>query len=293
METKASYTLIGFFTLAVLVAAFAFVYWFQNLGGRTERVPYRIVFDGSVSGLRTGAAVQFNGIRIGEVTSLRLDPANTKRVIALVSVDPLAPIRADTRVGLEFQGLTGIAAVQLSGGDVSKPRLESSRDNPATIVADPAATQDVTAAAREALQRVNSLIADNSQTLHSAIANLDTFSQALARNSGRVDSVLAGIETLTGKDGKGGEIGDAARSFTQATQSLKTLAENLDKRTAEMSGGINRLSASGTRELEALSGDARRTLSELERTIRNLDRNPSRVLFGGESRNLPDYRGRR
>jgi phospholipid/cholesterol/gamma-HCH transport system substrate-binding protein len=291
METKASYTLIGFFTLAVVVGAFGFVYWFQNLGGRTERVPYRIVFDGSVSGLRTGAAVQFNGIRIGEVISLRLDPTNTKRVIALVSVDPRAPIRADTRVGLEFQGLTGIAAVQLSGGDISKPPLVSSRADPATIVADPTATQDVTAAAREALQRVNQLISDNSATLHSAIANLDTFSQALARNSSRIDSVLAGVETLTG--GKGGEIGDAARSFTEATQSLKALADNLDKRTAEISGGINRLSATGSRVLESLSGDARRTLSELERTIRNLDRNPSRVLFGGESRNVPDYNGRR
>jgi phospholipid/cholesterol/gamma-HCH transport system substrate-binding protein len=294
METKASYTLIGFFTLAVVVGAFGFVYWFQNLGGRTERVPYRIVFDGSVSGLRTGAAVQFNGIRIGEVISLRLDPSNTKRVIATVSVYPSAPIRADTRVGLEFQGLTGIAAVQLSGGDISKPPLVSSRADPATIVADPTATQDVTAAAREALQRVNQLISDNSATLHSAIANLDTFSQALARNSSRIDSVLTGVETLTGgKDGKGGEIGDAARSFTEATQSLRALADNLDKRTAEISGGINRLSATGSRELESLSGDARRTLSELERTIRNLDRNPSRVLFGGESRNVPDYNGRR
>jgi len=294
METKASYTLIGFFTLAVILGVFGFVYWFQNLGGTSERTTYRIVFDGSVSGLRTGGAVLFNGIRVGEVTRLGLAPDQTERVVATISVDKSAPIREDTRVGLEFQGLTGVAAVALSGGTFSKPPLTGTPDDPPTIVADPAATQDVTQAAREVLRRVDKLIADNETSLHNAIANIDTFSAALARNSERIDSVLAGIETLTGgKDGNGGEIGTAARSFTEATQSLKTLAENLDKRTAEISGGINRLSASGTRELEALSGDARRTLSELERTIRNLDRNPSRVLFGGESRSVPEYNGRR
>lgn len=294
METKASYTLIGFFTLAVLVGIFGFVYWFQNLGGTAERATFRIVFDSSVSGLRTGSAVMFNGIRIGEVTGLQLVPDKTERVLATILVDKNAPIRDDTRVGLEFQGLTGIAAVALSGGTASKPPLTGSKDNPPVLTADRSATQDVTQAARDVLRRVDTLIADNEKNLHEAIANLDTFSAALARNSDRIDSVLAGIETLTGgKDGKGGEIGDAARSFTEAAQSLKTLSDNLDKRTADISSGINRLSGTGTREIEALSTDARRTLGELERTIRNLDRNPSRVLFGGENRSVPEYNGRR
>ncbi|MGN6460623.1 MAG: MlaD family protein [Pseudolabrys sp.] len=294
METKASYTLIGFFTLAVIVGIFGFVYWFQNLGGVAERATFRIVFDSSVSGLRTGSAVMFNGIRIGEVTALQLVPDKTERVLATISVDRNAPIRDDTRVGLEFQGLTGIAAVALSGGDASKPPLTGSKDNPPVLVADRSATQDVTQAARDVLRRVDKLIADNEKNFHDALANIDTFSAALARNSDRIDSVLAGIETLTGgKDGKGGDIGAAARSFTEAAQSLKTLSDNLDKRTADISSGINRFSATGSREIESLSTDARRTLGELERTIRNLDRNPSRVLFGGENRSVPEYSGRR
>lgn len=294
METKASYTLIGFFTLAVIAGIFGFVYWFQNLGGVAERATFRIVFDSSVSGLRTGSAVMFNGIRIGEVTALQLVPDKTERVLATILVDKNAPIRDDTRVGLEFQGLTGIAAVALSGGTVSRPPLTGSKDNPPVLIADRAATQDVTQAARDVLRRVDKLIADNEKNFHDALANIDTFSAALARNSDRIDSVLAGIETLTGgKDGKGGEIGDAARSFTEAAQSLKTLSDNLDKRTADISSGINRFSATGSREIESLSSDARRTLGELERTIRNLDRNPSRVLFGGENRSVPEYSGRR
>jgi phospholipid/cholesterol/gamma-HCH transport system substrate-binding protein len=287
METKASYTLIGFFTLAVLACVFGFVYWFQNLGGAAERVPYRIVFDGSVSGLRTGAAVLFNGIRVGEVSELKLAPDRTERVVAVISVDKSAPIRADTRIGLEFQGLTGIAAIALSGGTFSKPALVGSKENPPELTADPSATQDITQQARELLRRVDKLIADNEQSLKSALSNIDTFTAALARNSARLDNVLAGVEALTGgKDGKGGELGEAARSF-------RTLADNLDKRTADISSGVNRLTSSGSREIEALSGDARRTLSELERTIRNLDRNPSRVLFGGQSQNVPVYNGNR
>src|SRR5690606_38045826 len=136
-----SYTLIGFFTLAVMLGVFGFVYWFQNLGGTGERVTYRIIFDGSVSGLRTGGAVMFNGIRIGEVTDLRLAPDKTERVIATVAVDKAAPIRDDTRIGLEFQGLTGIAAVALSGGSFSRPPLTGTKDNPPVLTADPAATQ--------------------------------------------------------------------------------------------------------------------------------------------------------
>lgn len=287
METRASYTLIGFFTVAVLLGVFGFVYWFQNLGGASERATYRIVFDGSVSGLRTGAAVLFNGLRIGEVSDLRLAADRTERVIATIAVDKSAPIRDDTRIGLEFQGLTGIAAVSLSGGTFAKAPLFGTKENPATLVADPAATQDVTQAARDVLRHIDKLVSDNEKSLRDALQNIETFSGALARNSERLDSVMAGIELLTGgKDGQGGELGDVARSF-------KALVDNLDKRTADISSGINRFSASGSREIEALSSDARRTLSEVERAVKSLERNPNRLLFGGESRSVPEYNGRR
>ena len=74
METRANYVLIGAFTLAVVLGVFGFIYWFQNIGGSGERAFYRVQFEGSVSGLRTGASVLFNGIKVGEVTELKLDP---------------------------------------------------------------------------------------------------------------------------------------------------------------------------------------------------------------------------
>src|SRR5208283_5294334 len=113
METRANYIVTGLFTLAVIVGAFGFIYWFQNSGGGGERAAYRVVFAGSVSGLRTGAPVLFDGVRVGEVTALAHDP---HKVEALISVDRTVPVRADTKVTLDFQGLTGLAEVSLAGG---------------------------------------------------------------------------------------------------------------------------------------------------------------------------------
>ena len=108
METRANFVLIGSFTLAVIAAAFGFVLWFQSLHTTKARSPLRVIFEGPAAGLRNGGSVNFNGIRVGEVISVKLD--NPRRVVALAMIENNAPIRKDTLVGLEFQGLTGVAA---------------------------------------------------------------------------------------------------------------------------------------------------------------------------------------
>jgi phospholipid/cholesterol/gamma-HCH transport system substrate-binding protein len=275
METKANYVLIGAFTLAVVVGVFGFVYWFQNIGGTGERAFYRVQFDGSVSGLRTGASVLFNGIKVGEVVDLKLDPQHPKQVVAGVSIDKNVAVRKDTEIGLEFQGLTGIAALSLKGGDPAAPQLAGAKDNKTgdapLLVAPPGATQDVTQAARDALRKVQDFLEDNQATfksalikLDSALGNLDKFSGALARNSDKIDTISSGLQNLTGgEDGKGGEVNEAVRS-------IKTLAEHLDARTAELTAGIARLANTGAR-----------TLSTIDKAAKNFDANPSRILFGG------------
>lgn len=288
METRANYLLIGVFTLAVVVGVFGFVYWFQNIGGTGERAFYRVQFDGSVSGLRTGASVLFNGIRVGEVTGLTLDPKRPKQVVARISVDKMVAVRSDTEIGLEFQGLTGISALSLKGGDPDKAPLTGAsniKDDGPLLVAPPGATQDVTQAARDALRKVQEFIEDNQKAFKSALANIDSFTAALARNSENVDKTLAsiqqftgalgrnadkidhiaaGLENLTGgADGKSGEINDAARS-------IKSLAENLDKRTEALTVYIGQLAKTGTR-----------TLSTIDKAAKNFDANPSRLIWGG------------
>src|SRR6185312_5259685 len=287
METRANYTVIGLFTLAVVVGVFGFIYWFQNIGGSGERAYYRVQFAGSVSGLRTGATVLFNGIRVGEVTSLALDPSKPKQVLANVSIDKGVKVRPDTDVGLEFQGLTGIASLALTGGSPNLPLLSGTKDNPATLNASPAATQDVTQSARDVLRRLDDFLIENPTALKSAIQNIDSFTAALARNSDHIDNVAEGLQNLTGgEDGKGGDVNEAARS-------IKKLADHLDDRTAELTTNINKLTASASKQVDSLSAEARRTLNNIDRTVTNLDKNPSRLLFGGSgSTPAPSGRGR-
>ncbi len=264
METRANYLLIGSFTLAVIAAAFGFVFWFQNLGAVAQRTPIRIVFEGAASGLRTGGNVNFNGIKIGEVTSVKLD--DPKRVVVLAAVDKSAPIRKDTLVGLEFAGLTGVSSVSLKGGSLEAPGVPPAEDGVPTLTADPDAIQDIGEAVRATLQNVNRLVNDNQEALHSSITNLEAFSKSLANNSSRIDNIMTGVESLMGaKDGTEGELQKAAKSFRE-------LAENLDKRT-----GI--LLTDG----RTLISDSRRTLADISRAVNNFDRNPTRVLFGASN----------
>jgi phospholipid/cholesterol/gamma-HCH transport system substrate-binding protein len=274
METRANYVLIGLFTLAVIVGAFGFVYWFNTIGGAGERATYRIVFDGSVSGLRTGASVLFNGIRVGEVTELRLDPAMPRAVVAMVSLEKTVAVRADTAVSLDYQGVTGTASVALRGGSDTSPLAPG---NPPTLRVDAAGAQDVTQAAREAMRRIDQLVADNEAVLKGALKNIEAFSQTLATNSQRIDNILSGTEGLLG----GGP--DKPGDIAQAARAIKTAAENLDARTAEIATGLVRFSTTGLREWERLATDGRRTLAEVDKMVKNIDKNPSRLIFGGSS----------
>jgi phospholipid/cholesterol/gamma-HCH transport system substrate-binding protein len=198
METRAPYALIGLFVLAIIGAVFGFVYWLHNTGGLAERAYYRIRFEHSVSGMLVGAAVLFNGIRVGEVTDLKLDPANPNQVVTTIGVIAGTPIRSDAKAGIEFQGLTGVAVVALSGGNPAAPALAATGGEPALIPADPIAWQSMTQAARTVLQRLDTILSENSADFKSAISNINTFAGALARNSNKVDGIVAGLERMTG-----------------------------------------------------------------------------------------------
>lgn len=198
MEIRAPYALLGVFVLAVIGAAFGFVYWLHNTAGLGERTIYRIRYENTVSGLLKGAAVLFNGIRVGEVTELQLDSENPRQIIVTIAVVSTTPVRADTQAGLEFQGLTGVPVVTLQGGNADSAAWTSKSRILPTLIADPLAGQSMTQAARDALRRVDTVLAENSEPLRSTIANLQTFSAALARNSDRLDGIIAGVERLTG-----------------------------------------------------------------------------------------------
>ena len=311
METRANYVLIGAFTLAVIAGVFGFIYWFQNIGGTGERLLYRIVFDGSVSGLRTGASVLFNGIRVGEVTGLNLDPSKPKQVVATLSVDKVVTVREDTRIGLEFQGLTGIAAVSLIGGNPSAKAVagvEPRGGTPPVLVAPPGATQDVTQAARDVMRKLDEFITENQKAFRGALENIEMFTATLSRNSDKIDKTLSNIEQFTaalgsnsqnidrtlanierftgalgrnsdridhivqGLEGLTGGPDGKGGDINEAARSIKALADNLDKRSETLTLDIARLARTGAR-----------TLTTIDKAAKNFDENPSRLIWGGSS----------
>lgn len=289
METKANYVLIGFFTLGVLAGAFGFVHWFRSIGKATVSANYHVVFQGPVGGLRNGAGVLFNGMRVGEVSDLQLNRRDPKQVIATIKIDANTPVRSDTVVGLDFQGLTGIANVALKGGDPAAGPLPEGADGMAVLTADVAATQDISAAVREVLRKVDVFITNNSEQMHTSLVNIEAFTETLKKNSERIDKIMEGadravtsadhavasadkvfqsadramkgVEKLTGDgDENAGEISETLRSY-------RTLADNLDKKTLK--------------NVDALLADGRRALATIDAAVKNFDRNPQRVIFGG------------
>ncbi len=273
METRASYVLIGSFTLAVIAAAFGFVLWFQSLHTTKLRSPMNVIFEGPAAGLRNGASVNFNGIRVGEVVSVKLD--NPRRVVARAMIENNAPIRRDTLVGLEFQGLTGVAAISLKGGDENAPPVPLGEDGIPVLTADPNALQDVTEAIRGTLQNINRVVADNQAAVKNSLHNLETFTAALSRNAEKIDDVMLKVDGVMSKADNlmvglnrvaGGK--DGGELFL-TLQSIRELADDFDKRSG------------------ALMTDGRRTLGDISRAVNNLDRNPTRLLFGASNSTSP------
>ena len=222
METRANYALIGLFTLAVVEAAFGFVFWFSKDTGAKLNA-YRLIFNGSVSGLSRGAQVLYNGLQVGTVVSLELLPEDPSKVVARAEIDARTPMNVDTRARLEFQGLTGVASIQLTGGGPGSAPLVSKDGQPPVILADRSDFQDLLESAQrlakradDVLTRADQLFTDNAGSISNTVRNIETFSQALANNSPGVAQFLS-------------STGNAADKIASLSVDLQKLSDSVDK----------------------------------------------------------------
>jgi phospholipid/cholesterol/gamma-HCH transport system substrate-binding protein len=207
METKANYALVGFFTLLVIAAAFGFVYWMaqSGRGGPTAELAIRI--PGSANGLSVGSAVRFNGIPVGSVRSLSIDPDDPRYSIAFTEVRADAPVYQSTKAVLEVQGLTGAAYIEMSGGakgeeNILQKAIDSGR--PAVLIADQSSVTNLLATADKILDRANQAIGDIQGFVGDArgpltqtIRNVEVFTAALSANSNNIDQFLNSLATLS------------------------------------------------------------------------------------------------
>lgn len=260
METRASHVLIGAFTLAVLLLGMLFALWIGKASLDREWDRYDIVFTEAVTGLTSGGAVQYNGIQVGEVSALTLDPDDPRLVIAQVRLRGGTPVRADTRAKLAITGLTGVAVIQLSGGTPDAPRLVS--DDPARpprIVADESALQkllssseDIATTTSEVLLRINRLLSPETlDRIARTVDNLERISAAVASEDRQIASLL--------------------RDAADAAAQLKRTTALAERSMARLDAGLVRLDESLLARLPQIGASLERSMASLERFSANAD----------------------
>ncbi len=314
METRASYVVIGAFTLGILVVAFLFVLWIGKLQLDREWDWYDIVFNEAVTGLSVGGAVQYNGIQVGEVRRLSLAVDNPSQVLARVRVNGGTPVKVDTKAKLTLTGLTGVAVIQLSGGTSDAPMLaDHSGERIPQIVADDSALQKLLASSEDIVTSVNDLLfklklllkqdnidkvastLDNIETITSAaalraddigtaIADLAEAGKALRSTLARTEETLAKIEQLAATsnrmlDGEGRELLLAARASLDSARRFTDSAQGV---VADNSEAINSFTSQGMAQMGPAIADLRLALRNLQRLSEQLDSDPSVLLRGPE-----------
>lgn len=229
MESRANYAAIGGFVLFMVMLGLLFLGWLANVGQAERQVDVRVVFSGAVTGLSTGSAVLFNGIKIGEVRTLRLDDRDPRTVIAVVRVSRDVPIKTDTRATLSYQGLTGAATLQFEGGSRNAPSLfDAATEGMPTMSAEISPFQDILESARNVLVRADSAMAaiddfvtENGPAFNRTVRNVEKFSAALADNSEGVSAALASVANAG--DAIGSISTDLKGAAAQATRLLEAV----------------------------------------------------------------------
>ncbi len=286
METRANYAIIGIFTLAVIVAGFGFVFWFAGTESGVDRPMYRVEFSGSVAGLSKGSPVLFNGIRIGEVTTVDLSETAPDQAFATIQVQKTAPIRKDTKAALDVNLLSGVAQVALTGGAANAPPLEKrdQKDPFPTIVADQGGLGSVVQTAKGTAEKANVLldlvtevVKGNRGNIDASVANVRTFTDALASNSAKIDTFLGSVAEAANKIGpvaaKLEVLTDNATALVQAIEPdrMRAIVRNVEGVTQTVEENRTNL-ANLFREAAGLAGRLNETAPKLDQAITDLSR---------------------
>ncbi|MBY0564211.1 MAG: MlaD family protein [Hyphomonadaceae bacterium] len=274
METKANYVLIGAATVAGAVLIMLFAMWMASGEFNRRFIEYDVVFDDPVRGLTVGGEVRFNGIKVGEVQDLSIDPVNTNRVIARVRVDAQVPVRTDTMAQLEPIGLTGVTLIQLSAGTpearllrpvfgAGPPRITGYGSQIDILVEQ---SEDIVMRASEAMAAVKDLLTDENIARVTRILN----------NLERVSDELAGQRSVVARSG------EAAGAMTVAANDIAALARQTREDIGELDSVMREVNnaalvASGETlpELTAAAEEIRRASAAITRVANNLEENPS------------------
>src|SRR6266481_653478 len=187
METRAHYVAVGTFVLAVIFLGFVAVLWLGRNEFSQQAKRYYIFFKGSVAGLNKGSQVQYNGIPVGRVVDIRVDPGNLEQIEVTVEIDTsIVDIKSDARAFLDANILNGIATIQIRGGT-----REAS-----DLLPEPGHRYPVIKAGRSELEEVKANLPELLADLKGAAHSLNDLLNEQNRQA--VSDSLQNIRTITG-----------------------------------------------------------------------------------------------
>ncbi|HEY0107735.1 MAG TPA: MlaD family protein [Rhizomicrobium sp.] len=282
METKANYVAVGAFVLACMLALVVTVLWLAGVQYSQEYVYYTTKFSGSVTGLGKGTTVRYNGIEVGRVQSLDFAPNDPSSVVATLEIRPDLPIYKDAKASIASQGLTGGSYVEISGGKLrdEPDRLPQTTRRPyPEIASTPSIWAALQESAPEVVDKVNK-IADklnrildekNQKALADTLHNLDTLTATLAEHKADLEATLRNASEATRNLAVASR--DLHPTFVQANATLL----KLDKLSTDADAVVT---GEGAAQLSALVAESRRLVGSLTKLSDELNREPTRVIFG-------------
>ncbi len=297
MERNANYALVGLISTILLIALIVFIFWLTNFALSARYDVYDVVFHGPVVGLSKGGDVQFNGIKVGEVSDIKLDPADPNIVHAYARVRSDTPVRQDSSATLESQGITGVSYIQVTAGTPSKPLLKelpNEGGKPPVIQAKPGAFSDLLSGggslvqrALETLNRVNRVLSDDNIQKFSAIVN-DV--QSVTAELNRRKQIIADADhALQSADQAMQQIRDLAKNgqsllndqgkatFTKinaAADQIEGAAADLRGMMAKLKDPVSDFASNGLPQLTSTLATLQRATQDLDRLVGEVEKNP-------------------
>ena len=293
METRASFILVGLFTIAGILGGFAFFLWLASVQIDRQYAQYGVVFD-NVSGLDQSADVLFNGVSVGRVTDIRIWERNPGKAYVAIEIDATTPVAIDTIAQLESQGVTGVAYIALAGGAPGSPLLTPEVGGPPIIPSRQSSFQSLVNSAPRLIEDAATIIAqleeltgpENQGHLRSILENVDTATAGLEGAMTDVASVAetlrAASDQIAGFTAEFAGIGDATRetlaaaeqSFTAVEETFAradTALDALEPAIAEAQQTIADIGALVRDQGAPLADDLRNTLANADRALIRAD----------------------
>jgi len=301
METKANYVLIGVFTLIVSLFLLLFALWAAKYSSEQSWREYLVVFNEPVTGLSEGSTVQYNGISVGTVQTLRLAPDDPRRVLARLRLQADTPVKADTRAKITMPSLTGTPIIQLTGGSPGSPSLAEvdTREIP-VIQTEASALQNIADTANRLVARMDQVLSEeNVKRVSSTLANIESMTGAVAEqredlralivNARQASEQLQGTLATTNRAVEDidrelvAKLPGLVSRLDSTLNSLDSAAGNADAILGENRAAINSFANDGLGQLGPTLTELRGLIRDLRRVSDRLENNPARYLLGRDA----------